>query len=31
MITKGFIWKVEYQCVVSGEPLKNKERRRITY
>ena len=24
MIPKGIIWKVEYQCVVSGEHLKNK-------
>ena len=31
MIPKGIIWKFEYQCVVSGEPLKNKARRRITY
>ena len=31
IITKGIIWKTEYQGVVSGEPLKNKARRRITY
>ena len=31
MIPKGIIWKIEYQRVVSGEPLQNKARRRITY
>ena len=31
MIPKGIIRNVEYQCVVSGEHLKNKARRWITY
>ena len=31
MIPKGIIWKIEYQCVVSGEHSKNKARRRILY